>query len=86
MRYHSQASYLSNSHVELPEVQWLLAHYGQLGYRCTPLLHEGQIALHPAPPLWLHAQLIEPCDSLPAEGGGVRVGFLARKEIEDRTI
>lgn len=80
IRYHGEASYFPNSYVELPEVQRLLAHSGKLGNRCAPLLHEGQVSLHPAPPLWLHTHLKQPCDSLPAEGGGVRVGFLASDE------
>lgn len=74
--YHGEASDLADSYVELPEVQRLLAHSGKLGDGCAPLLHEVQVSLHPAPPLWLHAQLKQARDSLPADGGGVRVGFL----------
>ena len=74
--YHGQASDLADSDVELPEVQRLLAHSGKLGDGCAPLLHEVQVSLHPAPPLWLHAQLKQARDSLPTDGGGVRVGFL----------
>lgn len=68
-RYHGQASYLPNGYVELPEVQWLLAHNGEMADGCAPLLHEVQVSLHPAPPLWLQAKLEEPCDSLPADAG-----------------
>lgn len=74
--YHGEASDLADSYVELPEVQRLLAHSGKLGDGCAPLLHEVQVSLHPAPPLWLHAQLKQARDSLAADGGGVRVGFL----------
>lgn len=77
MCYHGEASYLPNSHVELPQVQRLLAHSGQLCNRRASLLHEGQISLHPAPPLRLHTQFIKSRDSLPTDGGGVRIGFLA---------
>lgn len=84
-RYHGEASYLADSRVELPEIKRLLAHSGQLGNRCAPLLHEGQVPLNPAPPLWLHPQLIKACDSLPSEGGGVRVGFLATEREREKT-
>lgn len=83
MHYHGEASYLPDSYVELPEVQRLLAHSGKLGNRRSPLLHEGQVSLHPAPPLRLHTKLIQPRDSLPAEGGRVRVGFLVRDKEEE---
>lgn len=82
-RYHGEASYFPNSYVELPEVQRLLAHSGKLGNRRAPLLHEGQVSLHPASPLRLHTQLKKPRDSLPTEGGGVRVGFLV-SDKEDK--
>lgn len=77
MCYHGKASYLPNSHVELPQVQRLLAYSGQLCDWRAPLIHEGQISLHPAPPLRLHTQFIKPRDSLPTDRGGVGVGFLA---------
>lgn len=77
MRYHGEASDLPHGDVELPQVQRLLAHGGQLSHGRAPLLHEGQVALHPAPPLGLRPQLKQPRDSLSAEGGGgVRVGLL----------
>lgn len=56
-RYHGEASNLPNGHVELPEVQRLLAHSGKLGDRRSPFLHEGQVSLHPNAPLRLPAQL-----------------------------
>lgn len=74
--YHGEASYFPNSHVELPQVQRLLAHSGKLTNRCAPLLHEVQVSLHPASPLRLSTELVQPCDSVAAEGRGVRVGFL----------
>lgn len=82
--YHGEASYLTDGNVQPPQVQRLLAHGGQLGNGRAPLLHEGQVPLHPAPPLRLRAQLIEACDSLSTEGGGVRVGFLARENKKRR--
>lgn len=66
-RYHGQASDLPNGDVELPEVQRLLAHGGEVADGRAPLLHEVQVSLHPAPPLWLHAKLEEPRDSLSAD-------------------
>lgn len=83
-RYHGQASYLPNGYVELPEVQRLLAHSGQMGDGCAPLLHEAEVSFHPAPPFWLHAKLEQPRDSLPTDAGRVRVGFLMRepKKVE----
>lgn len=74
--YHGQAADLPHGRVELPEVQWLLAHSGKVCDRCAPLFHEVEVSLHPAPPLRLHAQLKQPRDSLPAEGARVGVGFL----------
>lgn len=76
MCYHGETSYLPNSHVELPQVQRLLAHSGQLCNGRASLLHEGQVSLHPGPPLRLNTQLIKSRDSLPTDRGGVRVGFL----------
>lgn len=78
-RYHGQASDLPNGYVELPEVQRLLAHSGQMGDGCAPLLHEVEVPFHPAPPFWLHAKLEQPRDSLPTDAGRVGVGFLMRE-------
>lgn len=66
-RYHCQASDLADGHVEPPQVQWLLAHSGQLGHRRAPLLHEVQVPLHPAPPFGLHTHLVEANDSVSAQ-------------------
>lgn len=80
IHYHGQASDLPHWDVELPQIQRLLAHNRKLGDRCAPLLHEVEVSLHPAPPLWFCTQLIQPCDSLSSEGGGVKVGFLVSKQ------
>lgn len=74
--YHRQASDLPNSCVELPKVQGLLAHNRKMGNGCSPLLHEVEVTLHPAPPLRLCPKLKQPRDSLPTDRGWVGVGFL----------
>lgn len=77
MRYHGEASYLPNSHVELPQVQRFLAHSWKLRNRCAPLLHEGQVPLHPSSSLGLCTQLVQSAGSLAADGG-VWVDFLIK--------
>lgn len=56
--YHGKASNLPHSDVEFPEIQRLLPHNWQLRNRSSSVLHEGQIAVHPYTPFWLHTQLV----------------------------
>ncbi len=59
--HHSQASDFSNTEIEAAQIQRLLAHWRQVGDRCAPLLHEGDVAIHPCPPLRLTAHVVQSC-------------------------
>ena len=64
-----QTSDLFDADIESEQVQRLLAHCRQTWDRGAPLLHEGEVAVHPQLPLWLIPQLIHLCDLLPSSGG-----------------
>lgn len=59
--HHSQASDFSNTEVEAAQIQRLLAHWRQVRDRRAPLLHEGDVAIHPCPPLRLTAHVVQSC-------------------------
>lgn len=76
MSHHGQSSNLSDSQVESTQVQWLLPDCGQVWNRSPPLLHEGQVTVHPQPPLGFGAHVVEPGDLLIGHGG--HTGLLER--------
>lgn len=77
--YHGEASYFSNSYVELPQVQQLLSNNWKLGNWRPALLHEVQVPLHPNLPLWLWTQLVQPRDAFAAQRG-VGIWFLMKNK------
>lgn len=81
LSHHGQASNLSHSQVKSAEVQRFLPDSGQVWDGRPPLLHEGQVPVHPQPPLRLRAHLIQPGDLLVGHPG--RVGLLQRPRHRD---
>lgn len=58
--YHGQASKVLHRHVELAQIQLFFAHDRKVRNWRPPILHKGQVAIHPALSLCLASHFVQP--------------------------
>lgn len=79
--HHGKSSNLTDSQVKPAEVQRLLPDSRQVGDGRPPLIHEGQVAVHPQLSLRLRAQVVQAANLLIGHGG--HAGLLQRRRHGD---